>query len=260
VAAAGPSPEANAEALNGQEAATTEYSFDALAKGFAEGKLSRRKALRMLGATLVGGVLASVPGGAWAAKPAPCPSGVKCGKNCCQQPFICSRGKCACPTGTTNLGTTCCSNAQVCGQSCGCSSGEGCCSGACTPLNTDANCGSCGNACPSGQGCVNGQCVGTCPAENLSLCCDCYYSESLPGTFYFTSCHVLRSTTNCHDPQECIAVCEANTPPGMVLAGSGSGSSCNNFAGTNQQHICQPASYPNQTGPLCFIGPCAAGT
>jgi hypothetical protein len=45
-----------------------EDSFDALARGLASGSVSRRKALRMLGAALVGGVLASFPGAAWAAK------------------------------------------------------------------------------------------------------------------------------------------------------------------------------------------------
>jgi hypothetical protein len=102
-------------------------SFDELAKGLAEGKLTRRKALRMLGATLVGGVLASVPSIAWAAKPAPCPSGNKCGKNCCPDAtFVCSQGKCACPTGQTA------------------------CGGQCVRLTTNQNCGSCGNACPGG--------------------------------------------------------------------------------------------------------------
>jgi hypothetical protein len=114
VAAAGPSSEANAEALNGQEAATTEYSFDALAKGFAEGKLSRRKALRMLGGALVGGMLASVPGGAWAAKPAPCPSGKKCGRNCCpDSSFVCKQGKCVATPPVRRSHLACVANAFI---------------------------------------------------------------------------------------------------------------------------------------------------
>jgi hypothetical protein len=39
-----------------------EGSFDELAKGLAAGTLSRGKALRLMGAALVGGALASVPG------------------------------------------------------------------------------------------------------------------------------------------------------------------------------------------------------
>jgi hypothetical protein len=144
-------------------ATTRERSFDELAKGLADGKLSRRKAVRMLGGALLGGALASIPGVAWAAKPASCPPGVpKCGKNCCPDvTFACAQGKCACPAGTTRIGSTCCQNAQVCGQSCGCSPGNGCCSGACTPLSTELNCGSCGNACSGGKTCQGGVCA--CP-------------------------------------------------------------------------------------------------
>jgi hypothetical protein len=39
-----------------------ETSFDELAKGLANGTISRRQALRWMGGTLVGGVLASIPG------------------------------------------------------------------------------------------------------------------------------------------------------------------------------------------------------
>ena len=44
-----------------------ERSFDALARGLANGSISRRKALRMLGAALVGGAAASIPGVGWLA-------------------------------------------------------------------------------------------------------------------------------------------------------------------------------------------------
>lgn len=50
-----------------QERSRAELSFDELAKDVASGTLSRRKALRLLGAALVGGALASMPGVAWAA-------------------------------------------------------------------------------------------------------------------------------------------------------------------------------------------------
>ena len=38
-----------------------ERSFDELASGLASGTLSRDKALRLMGAAVVGGVLASIP-------------------------------------------------------------------------------------------------------------------------------------------------------------------------------------------------------
>jgi hypothetical protein len=37
-------------------------SFDDLAKGLASGEVSRGRAIRMMGAALVGGALASIPG------------------------------------------------------------------------------------------------------------------------------------------------------------------------------------------------------
>jgi hypothetical protein len=45
-----------------------DHSLDELSKGLASGTLSRRKALRLLGAALVGGALASIPGVGWAAQ------------------------------------------------------------------------------------------------------------------------------------------------------------------------------------------------
>jgi hypothetical protein len=48
---------------------TTESSFDDLAKGLAGGTISRLEAVRLLGAALFGGTLASVPGVALAVPP-----------------------------------------------------------------------------------------------------------------------------------------------------------------------------------------------
>ena len=66
---------------------TRESSFDALAKGMASGTISRGKALRLMGAALLGGTLASVPGIA-SAKPNK-PEGAKCKHN-----FQCASGQC----------------------------------------------------------------------------------------------------------------------------------------------------------------------
>jgi hypothetical protein len=43
-----------------------DHSLDDLAKGLARGTISRREAVRLVGAALLGGALASVPGFAWA--------------------------------------------------------------------------------------------------------------------------------------------------------------------------------------------------
>src|SRR5215216_1297671 len=45
-----------------------DQSFDELTRGLASGNISRGKALRLMGAALLGGTLASFPGVAWAAK------------------------------------------------------------------------------------------------------------------------------------------------------------------------------------------------
>jgi len=68
---------------------TRESSFDALAKGMASGTVSRGKALRLMGAALVGGTLASVPGIASAAAPRR-PNGRKCKQN-----SQCASGNCS---------------------------------------------------------------------------------------------------------------------------------------------------------------------
>jgi hypothetical protein len=55
-----------------------ETSFDELAKELAEGKLSRRNALRWIGGTLVGSLLASIPGVALATPQSQPPGGQNC--------------------------------------------------------------------------------------------------------------------------------------------------------------------------------------
>jgi hypothetical protein len=90
-----------------------EHSFDELTRGMASGSISRGKALKLMGAALVGGTLASIPGTAWAAR---CPS-----------PRIRCRGQC-CATGvTTCVGT---GRNKTCGP---CPSGTGVCGGTCVP-------------------------------------------------------------------------------------------------------------------------------
>ena len=113
---------------------TRESSFDALTKGMASGTVSRGRALRLMGAALVGGTLASVPSIASAAAP-PRPNGRKC-----KQSSQCASGNCqggvcqaaggggVCPTGTTNcdgarpdcVSTTCASGQYFASRTCSC--------------------------------------------------------------------------------------------------------------------------------------------
>jgi hypothetical protein len=201
------------------------YSFDDLAKGLAHGKLTRRKALRMLGATLLGGVLASVPSVAWAAKPS-CPSGKKCGKNCCPDTsFVCTQGKCACPSGTVLCNNACVSN--VCDSTtgevfnpatckCECPMGEEICPGNNTCVS---------NACGVGQTfnlttceCEQAVCPGDC--SNYPICgppdpvtgfaCHCF-QVAMTGV-----CGCARTTGSCSDLTPCTT--SDQCPTGSVCA------------------------------------------
>jgi hypothetical protein len=92
-----------------------EHSLDELARGLASGNLSRAKALKLMGATLVGGALASIPGIAWA-KPNK-PEGAKCNHN-----HQCASGQCG-VDGRCLGGSTC--DGQICGELC-CTADESC--------------------------------------------------------------------------------------------------------------------------------------
>src|SRR5918994_1538693 len=94
-----------------------EHSFDELTRGLASGSISRGKALRLMGAALVGGTLASlgIDGEAGGAPP-----GCKWeGKNCTRTVQCC--GSLVCPSGTCTpcLTTgTCSTNGQCCSGNC----------------------------------------------------------------------------------------------------------------------------------------------
>src|SRR5215208_705368 len=77
--------------------------FDELARGLADGSLTRGRALRLMGAALVGGSLASLGIGEAGADPAGCK---RIGKHCTRDPqccgsLVCVSGTCQTPTTTT---------------------------------------------------------------------------------------------------------------------------------------------------------------
>jgi hypothetical protein len=145
---------------------TTESSFDELTRGLASGTLSRGRALRLMGAALVGGTLASLGmGGEAAADPPGCKRN---GKKCKQNTQCCS-GRCA--------GGTC---AEAC------PSGQVLCNGNCVS-----------NSCPSGTGqsfsTTSCQCecpTGRAKSDNGTCAIPCTSSDDCPG---FPSCGCLET-------------------------------------------------------------------
>ena len=177
--------------------ASEEIFFDDLARGLVDGTLTRGKAIRLMGAALVGGALASFPGTAWAAKGG---GGGKsaCAKYCktlypgdnaaqetCTSQGTKGTGPCfACggpgnpaPTCSTNetLNTTTC-QCEACtpGTSCG-PGGVGTCrangSGAGTTCSCDGSCAASCSECSASQVCIPsaGACL-TSPFVCLTPC------------------------------------------------------------------------------------------
>src|SRR5215216_249253 len=141
--------------------AREEGFFDELARGLADGSLSRGKALRLMGAALVGGTLASLGIGEAGADPPGCKrAGKHCTRNdqCCGS-LVCVSGTCqtqtttptpttsTTETPTTSTTTTTCSglpNGATCTTSGECCSGNCHSSGFCLPptgtIDVSCNC------------------------------------------------------------------------------------------------------------------------
>jgi hypothetical protein len=97
-----------------------DHSFDQLARGLASGSISRGRALRLMGAALVGGALGSLGIGEAGADPPGCKrNGKACKKDeqCCSG--NCVNGTCACK-----------------GLFSGCNNNSECCSGYCNQFGT----------------------------------------------------------------------------------------------------------------------------
>jgi len=193
---------------------TTNRYFDELARALASGSISRGKALRLMGAALVGGTLASLGIGQVAAADDECkPLEKKCRKNhqCCSG--NCVDRKCAaCPSGTSACGTQCCP------------SGETCLHGiACCPNAKVCGTGAFAICCKGeAQSCVEGLCQcndpGTLPCAeqcvgceggtvNSETClCECPSGTTLIGSTCCPNARVCgtgTSVTCCPEGQEC---------------------------------------------------------
>ena len=125
------------------------HLFDEFSKSLAE-PLPRRESLRQLGAALAGAVLSPLGlGTAWARGPDPCKTFCTC-RNKSQQ-NACLAACNACNKDTNRIAGKC--GTYVC-----CPTAR--CSGVCSDLRSDPNCGACGNNCSAiGQSCCGNYCA-----------------------------------------------------------------------------------------------------
>jgi len=189
-----------------------EASFDALARGLASGTISRRRALRLVGGALFGGMVATILGGMG--------SRAEAAASLCMGG--CLRGQYCCPNRATGGGQPtsgkCIPTTQAC-ASAGCpNAGEVRCGGECTNVLTDVNnCGTCGHVCPSGPNATPVCREGLCSVENTctTSCCGCSYANPTTGEQRETCFGSLVT-----DIFECEELCRANTPPGFIHTGA----------------------------------------
>jgi hypothetical protein len=204
--------------------AREESFFDELARGLADGSVTRGKALRLMGGALVGAALASFPGVAWAND-------------------RCSEGQTRCGDRCVNLKT----NERHCG-SCRnrCGTKQTCCGGRCVNLKrSERHCGSCSNRCAEGEECVDGVCGGEpictppCPSP-----CGCFDRADGTGTVC-----VDCSTHDC--PQ--VSSCDECTAAGRVCFGAPGNFNCGD--------PCQTMCIPTGSSSPCTAGgtPCCSG-
>src|SRR5215212_7791674 len=161
--------------------AREESFFDALARGLADGSITRGKALRLMGAALAGGALGSLGIREAAGDPPGCKrAGKHCTRNdqCCGS-LVCVSGTCQTPTTTTTETPT----TTTTSPPTSCTPGSNiCATGVCGPVGSICSCvpttegqtacvvpscagGPCNSSvdCPGGSICVSvgGLCCGT---------------------------------------------------------------------------------------------------
>ena len=181
---------------------TTNQSLDELAKGLASGTLSRGKALRMMGAALVGGALASIPGVAWA-------------DDCRRLGRECSRDSQCCSRNCIGQGDD---------KVCGCPGDQTLCKkprgeGRCVNRQTnERHCGECFNRCPEGEQCVDGVCSGGEPICTPSCPTGCFCEDRADGTGTVCidcgtiSCFTVDSCEQCRPGTICVSTPEEQPP------------------------------------------------
>lgn len=236
--------------------------FDKLTKALAT-PTSRRQALVRIGGTLSAALLASWPFshalasnsacakfcdavfGADTAAASQCISDAAHGKGLCQTCGSAAPSSICCIRNGSGFCTS------YSGAHCPCTSGQGCCSGTCTDLNTTSNCGSCGTTC---TGTTPACCSGSCKdlSNDVNNCGKC--GNTCP------------SGQTCQNGQ-CICVSPPPPPPGLdaLICFCNDGTNINLcvvegtcLSGPAQDVFCGPACqcHGGESGTLCFSGGC----
>jgi hypothetical protein len=162
-----------------------DYLFDEFSKSLVE-SVPRRESLRRLGAVFAGAVLG--PLGletAWARGPDPCKAFCKCGNKAQQTKCLAACKTCNSDTKRIagSCGThTCCSTAL--------------CSGKCSDLKSDPNCGACGNNCSGlGKTCCGNYCADL--AHDVFNCGRCGTVCAPPDPYEYVACAAGRCLYDC---------------------------------------------------------------
>src|SRR4051794_3340335 len=196
-----------------------EHFYDEFSKSLAA-SVPRRESLRRMGAVLAGAVFSQLGlGTAWGAKPDPCKTFCARCSNKTQQ-NQCLAACQACSGNTGRLGGHC--GGYVCCQTASCS-------GVCSDLKSDPNCGACGNNCRAyGESCCGNYCADL--ANDVENCGKCGTRCNLTGPYEYGACLRGACVYDCvegamvcngtctpvhSDPYNCGAcgnVCPASTP------------------------------------------------
>jgi hypothetical protein len=231
----------SAEDYNGEPSPSVnptveDHHLDSLARGLANGSISRRKAIKFIAATTLGGILGLSGIGTASAKNKTCaqwcaavfgantPAAGRCTSDAAHGKGLCSSSSCGPATlpssvcCTRNSSNNCTSYS---GASCPCDSGR--------CLTCDSSTGTC-VGCTSGQTCVNGSCcvnANVCGSTCLAAPCDS--SQCLrcdPSTGTCVGCPSGETCLNgscCPNDQVCGSTC--GCPPGQTCV---KGSCCAN--------------------------------
>jgi hypothetical protein len=258
-----------------------ERSFDELARGLASGTFSRRKAIKFIAATTLGGILGLSGIGTAFAKNKTCaqwcaavfgantPAAGRCTSDAAHGKGLCSSCGAATPPSsvcctrnssnncTSYSGASCPCDSSQClrcdsntGTCVGCTSDETCLSGSCCATSQVCGTGTSASCCPEGQECVAGVC---CTSNNVSCnadseCCsrNCVNGTCVPCPSGTTPC----GTQCCQTGATCV---NDTCCPNAQVCGTGTSRTC-----CPEGRVCVSGVCQCPTGTTLCLGNCVS--